>query len=106
VTFPLKHLDMTPYLEGHIGPQPQQPATQSHFYNLVANIRHHGTPDNYNFNIHVHHKSSDKWYDVQDLFVEEAMPPLIALSEAYIQIYERADTITPTVEEFSTVNNQ
>jgi hypothetical protein len=34
-------------------------------------------------------QANDKWYNIQDLYVEEAMPQVIALSEAYIQIYER-----------------
>jgi len=82
---------MSPYLLVDEQPQNQLPVNQSYLYNCVANIRHNGNPKDYHFNLHVLHKSSNKWHDIQDLFVEEVMPPLIALSEAYIQIYERAD---------------
>eukprot|EP01123_Difflugia_compressa_P012330 TRINITY_DN5229_c0_g2_i1.p1 TRINITY_DN5229_c0_g2~~TRINITY_DN5229_c0_g2_i1.p1 ORF type:complete len:131 (-),score=34.74 TRINITY_DN5229_c0_g2_i1:57-419(-) len=61
-------------------------------YNLIANIRHNGTTKDFWYNLHLLQKSNDKWYDIQDLIVEEAVPPLIALSEAYIQFYERVDT--------------
>jgi len=85
VTFPLKHLDLAPYVTPVEG--------QATTYNLIANIRHNGTPTEFSFNVHVLQKSTDKdkWYDIQDLIVEEALPPLIALSEAYIQVYERED---------------
>jgi len=79
VNFPIKGLDMSPYCE----------STQGTHYNLIANIRHNGTTKDFWYNLHVLQKNTDKWYDIQDLIVEEAMPPLIALSEAYIQIYER-----------------
>lgn len=32
-----------------------------------------------------------KWFDVQDMVVEEALPPVIVLSEAFIQVYELQD---------------
>jgi len=80
VNFPMKNLDMSPYCDNHMG---------GTVYNLLANIRHNGTTKDFWYNLHVLQKNTDKWYDIQDLIVEEAMPPLIALSEAYIQIYER-----------------
>lgn len=87
VTFPIKGLDMLPYTN--------LPAdtTECTKYNLIANIRHNEgeTAKEGFFNVHVLQKSTDKWYDIQDLVVEEALTPLIALSEAFIQIYERQD---------------
>uniref|UniRef100_A0A6B2L3F3 USP domain-containing protein n=1 Tax=Arcella intermedia TaxID=1963864 RepID=A0A6B2L3F3_9EUKA len=85
VNFPMKSLDMSPYCDN---PQEQGGC----IYNLIANIRHNGTVENFWYNLHVLQKNTDKWYDIQDLIVEEAMPPLIALSEAYIQFYERVQT--------------
>jgi len=102
VTFPLKHLDLAPYLE-QSDDKTKSPVTTS--YNLIANIRHNGTPTEFNFNCHILQKSADKWYDIQDLIVEEAMPPLIALSEAYIQVYERAD-LYRGADRFSTNRNK
>jgi len=86
VNFPMKSLDMSPYCDNH---------QEGTMYNLIANVRHNGTTTDFWYNLHLLQKSTDKWYDIQDLIVEEAMPPLIALSEAYIQFYERVDTNTP-----------
>jgi len=83
VNFPMKSLDMSPYCDN---------TQEGTMYNLIANIRHNGTTKDFWYNLHLLQKSTDKWYDIQDLIVEEAMPPLIALSEAYIQFYERVDT--------------
>jgi len=82
VNFPLKNLDMKSYTDY---PEDSNLPTK---YNLIANIRHNGKPEEGTYNLHLHEKSNLKWYDIQDLFVEEVLPPLIALSEAYIQIYE------------------
>jgi len=89
----MKTLDMSPYCEN-----PQEGS----IYNLIANIRHNGTTKDFWYNLHLLQKSTDKWYDIQDLIVEEAMPPLIALSEAYIQFYERVDTPQYIKEEVKT----
>lgn len=87
VTFPMKGLDMLPYT--NLPPD----TTQCTKYNLIANIRHNEgeTAKEGYFNVHILQKSEDKWYDIQDMIIEEAMPPIIALSEAFIQIYERQD---------------
>lgn len=37
----------------------------------------------------VHRKVEDLWYEVQDLNVTEVLPQAVALSEAYLQCYER-----------------
>jgi len=62
-------------------------------YNLIANVRHNNgivVTEGF-FNAHVLHKASNTWYDIQDLIIEEVLPPVIALSEAYVQVYERQD---------------
>jgi U4/U6.U5 tri-snRNP-associated protein 2 len=83
VTFPLKSLDLSPYTT--LPPHSKEP-TQ---YDLLANIRHEGQgkANEGTYAIHIYHKANNKWYNIQDLYVEEAMPQLIALSEAYIQIF-------------------
>jgi len=60
-------------------------------YDLMANIYHEGKPDKGTYRVHIYQKSTDTWYEMQDLHVwsTETMPQLVALSEAYIQIYER-----------------
>ena len=44
------------------------------------------------FHSHIWSRSNQQWYDVQDLHVKETMPQLVALSESYIQIWERVST--------------
>ena len=39
--------------------------------------------------MHVQHKATEQWYEIQDLHVQETMPQLIGLSESNIMIYER-----------------
>jgi len=59
-------------------------------YDLIANICHDGKPDKGTYRVHVFHRPTDTWFEMQDLHVwsTETMPQLVALSETYIQIYE------------------
>jgi U4/U6.U5 tri-snRNP-associated protein 2 len=84
VNFPIKNLQMGDFLKN-------KPANQSYKYNLVATVRHEGPPTAGFYSSYVCHKASDKWFEVQDLIVQEVLPQLIVLSEAYLQIYERVD---------------
>jgi U4/U6.U5 tri-snRNP-associated protein 2 len=34
---------------------------------------------------------SGKWFELQDLHIDKVLPEILPLSEAYIQIYSRAD---------------
>lgn len=63
-------------------------------YDLVANICHDGKPDKGTYRVHIYHKSSDTWYEMQDLHVwsTETMPQLVAISETYIQVYKLQDS--------------
>ncbi len=60
-------------------------------YDLIANIVHEGKPDKGTYKIHILQKATETWYELQDLHVwtTETMAQLVALSETYIQIYER-----------------
>jgi len=58
-------------------------------YDLMANIVHDGSWEKGSYKVHVLHKGSGKWYEMQDLHVSEILPQMITLTEAYIQIYER-----------------
>jgi len=58
-------------------------------YDLMANIVHDGTWDKGTYKVHVLHKGSGQWYEMQDLHVKDILPQMITLTEAYIQIYER-----------------
>ena len=63
-------------------------------YNLIANIVHDGDPKNRlqsTYRAHILHKSTNQWYEMQDLHVTSILPQMITLTEAYIQIYEQQD---------------
>lgn len=60
-------------------------------YNLVANIVHDGDPKSGTYRCHILQKSTNQWYEMQDLHVTSILPPMITLTEAYIQIYEQQD---------------
>tara|TARA_R110002050_G_C8750953_1_gene498878 strand:+ start:107 stop:382 length:276 start_codon:yes stop_codon:yes gene_type:complete len=68
-------------------------------YNLVANIKHCGDDLKSGcFVVDIRHPGTDQWYEMQDLEVRETIPQLIALSESYIQIWERADLSLKSVK--------
>lgn len=85
VTFPLRNLDMRPYLSADA---PEQPSK----YNLVASLCHQGTREDGSYHAHIYHEASNVWYDMRDLVVTEIMPQAVTLTEAYILIYERQHT--------------
>lgn len=57
-------------------------------YNLVANIVHDGEPGKGTYRVHILHKATNQWNEMQDLHVIDILPQMITLTEAYIQIYE------------------
>ncbi|GAA5892406.1 hypothetical protein JCM5296_003590 [Sporobolomyces johnsonii] len=100
VNFPLRGVDMSDYVDA------SQPL--STYYDLVSNITHSslsGTAkDETQWKTHVHLRperddkgnlrkgvkdEDDKWFEVQDLNVEEIQKGLVSLGESYIQIWER-----------------
>ncbi|CAH3045469.1 unnamed protein product [Porites lobata] len=87
VNFPVKGVDMAEYLVSDPAIQDAHPHTQ---YDLIANICHEGEPGKGagNFKVHILHKGANKWYELQDLHVKDILPPVITLSDSYIQIYE------------------
>ena len=57
-------------------------------YDLLANICHEGKPGagEGTYKVHVKHRGTGQWYQIQDLIVEEIIPQMIFLSESYIQV--------------------
>lgn len=57
-------------------------------YDLLANICHDGKPDagKGTYKVHVRHRGTEQWYQIQDLIVEEILPQMIFMSESYIQV--------------------
>uniref|UniRef100_A0A2P2HZA2 Ubiquitin carboxyl-terminal hydrolase 39 n=1 Tax=Hirondellea gigas TaxID=1518452 RepID=A0A2P2HZA2_9CRUS len=83
VNFPVRNIEMREYLTEALMQRHPNPV-----YDLVANIVHDGRPESGTYRCHVLHKGTGKWYEMQDLHVKEIEPQMLALSEAYIQIYE------------------
>jgi len=88
VNFPVKNLDMSEFVRG--GSISSNNNSDLYKYDLVANIRHEGKPDETGtYKVHIHNKAIDKWYDAQNLELQPVMPQVVSISESYIQIYER-----------------
>ncbi|KAJ5073760.1 hypothetical protein M0811_08324 [Anaeramoeba ignava] len=61
-------------------------------YHLIANICHDGpSPKEGKLKIHLLNKNLGKWFEFDDLDVKEVIPQMVAVSEAYIQIYQLDD---------------
>jgi U4/U6.U5 tri-snRNP-associated protein 2 len=54
----------------------------------VCSVTHEGRAGAGTYRAYVHRRSEDAWYEVQDLRVGEVLPQMVALSEAYLQVYE------------------
>ncbi len=55
-------------------------------YDLIANIVHDQEPKKGTYRVHILHKGTGVWYEMQDLHVIDVLPQMITLSEAYIQV--------------------
>ncbi|KAM7488520.1 hypothetical protein LguiB_026004 [Lonicera macranthoides] len=78
VNFPVKNLELKDYI-----PLPEEESPTK--YDLISNIVH----DDGSYRVSVHRKSEEQWYEMQDLHVSETLPQMVALSEAYMQLYEQ-----------------
>ena len=83
MTFPVKGLDVA-----SIVTLPPTEALNAR-YDLAANIVHEGPAGGGSYRAHVQRKSEGVWYDAADLAIAETLPQVVALSEAYVQVYER-----------------
>ena len=82
VNFPIKNLVLRDYLEL----EDDDPTLFK--YDLVANVVHEGKPGagKGNYFAQVYHKGVNKWFQTQDLHVDEILPQMITLSTSYIQV--------------------
>ena len=57
-------------------------------FQLLANICHDGKvkAGEGTYKVHLMEKSTEQWYQIQDLHVEETIPQMIFLAESYIQV--------------------
>ncbi|KAI5084191.1 hypothetical protein GOP47_0000360 [Adiantum capillus-veneris] len=86
VNFPVKNLELKDYIPL---PVPKKSERLRSKYDLIANIVHDGKPGEGSYRVFVQRKSEEIWYEMQDLHVVETLPQMVALSEAYMQIYEQ-----------------
>lgn len=86
VNFPVKNLELKDYIPL---PKPKEREKLRSKYDLIANIVHDGKPGEGCYRVFVQRKSEEAWYEMQDLHVTETLPQMVALSEAYMQIYEQ-----------------
>lgn len=86
VNFPVKNLELKDYIPL---PTPKENEKLKSKYDLIANIVHDGKPGEGYYRVFVQCKSEESWYEMQDLHVTETLPQMVALSEAYMQIYEQ-----------------
>ncbi|KAH8119964.1 spindle pole body protein [Phellopilus nigrolimitatus] len=94
VNFPLRGVDFRDFLDG----PPNHPPTT---YDLIVNVIHESvagtTRDKVNTAWKVHLRAGagggdhEKWYQIQDLIVEEVRKEMIFLGETVLQIWERRD---------------
>ncbi|KAF5394776.1 Ubiquitinyl hydrolase 1, partial [Paragonimus heterotremus] len=83
VNFPIKSIDFGELLDLQF-----RALHKYTTYDLVANIVHDGppTPGSGSHRIHLLHRGTGKWYELQDLHVVEILPQMIPLSETLIQV--------------------
>lgn len=81
VNFPVKGLDIASCI-------PNATFKGGSIYDLVANVVHEGRVADGSYKVHVLRRGEGLWYEVQDLQVTEVLPQVVALSEAYLQIYQ------------------
>ncbi|KAB8110484.1 hypothetical protein EE612_047682 [Oryza sativa] len=86
VNFPVKNLELKDYIPL---PKPKDSEKLRSKYDLIANVVHDGKPGEGCYRVFVQRKSEEAWYEMQDLHVTETLPQMVALSEAYMQIYEQ-----------------
>ncbi len=91
VNFPVKGLnlaDCVPVPENTTKNTTSTTNSSGAVYDLVANIVHEGKAGEGSYKVHVYRPAEGVWYEVQDLQVVEVLPQVVALSEAYMQVYQ------------------
>ena len=87
VNFPVKGLPLGELLryKGSNKPEEEDPFR----YDLAANVAHEGPAAAGAFKAHVQRKADGTWFECGDLRVAETLPQVVALSEAYLQVWEK-----------------
>ncbi|KAI3676596.1 hypothetical protein L1987_86207 [Smallanthus sonchifolius] len=96
VNFPVKNLELKDYIPLPKEEEEERARSNSNSkYDLIANVVHDGKPGEGSYRVFVQRKSEELWYEMQDLHVAETLPQMVALSEAYMQIYEQQQPPPP-----------
>jgi len=96
VTFPVRSLDMSPYVE----PNPSKyPPGEPIWYDLVANVTHEavrtrddsveGEAERKVWRVQLRDRARDEWLEIQDLFVEKVATETLFTKESYLMVWER-----------------
>lgn len=96
VTFPVRSLDMSPYVE----PNPSlHPPGEPIWYDLVANVTHEavrirddsveGEAERKVWRTQVRDRARNEWLEVQDLFVERVATETLFTKESYLMVWEK-----------------
>ena len=104
VSFPIKNLDLRDFV---LFPEGTDPLSVTTRYDLVSNIAHEGLVTKATGTNEVHdkgvavkegvfraqclNKAQEQWFLMDDLHIQEILPQVVSISEAYIQVYERSD---------------
>ena len=96
VTFPVRSLDMSPYVEPNLA---LHGSGDPIWYDLVANVTHEairsrddsveGEAERKVWRVQVRDRSREEWLEVQDLFVERVATETLFTKESYLQVWER-----------------
>ena len=96
VTFPVRSLDMSPYVE----PNPSiHPPGDPIWYDLVANVTHEavrtrddsveGEAERKVWRVQLRDRAREEWLEIQDLFVERVATETLFTKESYLMVWER-----------------
>lgn len=96
VTFPVRGLDMSPY----VAPNPSlHPIGEPIIYDLIANVTHEavrvrddsveGEAERKVWKAQVRNRATDEWFECQDLWVDKVGAETLFTKESYIQVWEK-----------------
>ena len=96
VTFPVRSLDMSPYVE----PNPSiHPPGEPIWYDLIANVTHEavrtqddsveGETERKVWRVQLRDRAREEWLEVQDLFVERVATETLFTKESYLMVWEK-----------------
>lgn len=93
VNFPLRSLDMAPYLSDDAA-KASVASGSSAVYDLIVNITHESVfssigDESHVFRTQIKDRTSDRWVQMEGLFVEEIKKDVISIGETVLQIWEK-----------------